>query len=87
MSDDYGPIFANRETGILCRVKSVDDSYAYYEVIGSDEPGVSGQSSYSMPKAEYDEHFAELWRPATEDDLLALPRPEGFRPPANTADW
>jgi hypothetical protein len=84
---EFGPIFAHRETGTLVRVKNVDESYAYYEVIGTGEPGAIVASSYSMPVAKYDAEFAESWRPATEDDLRALPTDDGFRPPANTADW
>lgn len=49
-------LFANVETGVLSRVKRVDEAYAYIEVVPVGK-GALG-SSWSMPVAQYDTLFA-----------------------------
>lgn len=83
-------VFVNRESGVICRVRKVDASFAYIEMLSpqSDSGGTwLAQTTYSMPIAEYDERFAEMWRPATAADLVGFDD-EGYRPPKVTAsDW
>lgn len=78
-------IFANRDSGALCRVKKVDDSFAYIEVLGDQSSGWAGMSFNSMPVADYDEHFGDHWRPATAADLIGVDD-DDFRPPENIPD-
>lgn len=73
--------FVNRDSGALARVKEVDDSFAYLEIIAP------AAASYAMPLREYDESFAHSWRPALAEDLRSFTG-KTFRLPANAPeDW
>ena len=78
-------VFVNRDSGAICRVRKVDDSYAYLDILNGTGSNAL-QTAFSMPVAQYDAEFALIWRPATAEDLIGM-EDEGYRPPANTGDW
>lgn len=80
--NDFENLFINDDSGALGRITGVDNSYAYLEVL-LPEP-----SHYSIPIAEYDSTWAELWRPAQASDLAALGgKPSTYRRPENAAQF
>jgi len=51
------------DSGSLARLKNVDASFAYLEIL------TPNYSTYAMPLSEYDTRFAEVWRPASLQDI------------------
>lgn len=64
-------LYVNRESGAICRIAKVDDSYAYLEIIAP------SPSRFAMRRSDYDTQFAKAWRPAApgEGPGEAIPAP------------
>lgn len=76
--------FVNLSTGALGFVREVTDGHAHLQII---HRANEGSSSYSMPIREYDEHFVDAWRPATQADLTVM-EGQHFRLPRNAPpEW
>lgn len=71
--------FVNRDTGALVRIKEVDDTFAYLEVIAP------APATYAMPLSDYDNHFVKMFRPAEATDLRSFTGAT-FRLPSNAPD-
>lgn len=77
-----GSIYVNRESGALVKIGPVGEGYAQQVVL----TGPAAGGSYKIPIADYDRVFVEQFRPAGQDDLIAL-EPDS-RPPRNaTPEW
>jgi hypothetical protein len=71
-----GAFWVRKDSGALVRVKEVDNSFAYIEVL------TPAPATFSMAVAQYDTAFVDDFRPATTADLRRL-TPGKYRPPAN----
>jgi hypothetical protein len=64
--------------GALIRIESMDE-------FGARIVGLDGKGRWTMTRAEYDEKFDSLWRPATPADLAAFAPPGAIAAPITRA--
>jgi hypothetical protein len=82
---------AEGERGTAGLYVSRADPTSLIKVLEEDAFGVKmarldGSGRWTMPRAEYDEKFVKLWRPATLEDLEGMNTGTTVRPPANAPD-
>lgn len=58
-------LFITREGHALVRIIKMDDHYV-------DIVRLDGKGQWSMPRADYEARFVDLYRPATADDLMDI---------------